>query len=150
MRTGFLKIALLLMIGLTAAAGPAIAQQTPAKKASIVRTIPESNERRNVFSGNEARLSVMNYVNSDCSAGPMPDVRIVTPPTNGELRFEQIKYAVSRSKENSRHHCNGKIVDAVGVFYKSKEKYTGSEKAVVDVDFRDGTVRRFVYSIEVR
>jgi hypothetical protein len=39
---------------------------------------------------------------------------------------------------------------ADGVFYKSKGKYTGSEKAVVDVDFRDGTVRRYVYSIEVR
>jgi hypothetical protein len=139
-----------LLIGAVTAAALAQPAQNPIKKAVITRPLPELKERRNAFAGNESQIATMNYVNMDCTSGPLPDVRVVTPPASGELRFDQIKYAVYRKKDNSRSHCNGKIVDAVGVFYRSKPDFAGADKVVVDVDFRDGNVRRFVYSIEVR
>ena len=92
----------------------------------------------------------MNYVNIDCSSGPLPEVRIVTPPGSGELRMEPIKYAVSRGAKDTRAHCNGKIVDAVAVFYKSKADYAGVDKIVLDVDFKAGTAKRFIYAINIR
>jgi hypothetical protein len=102
------------------------------------------------LNGVESRIAAMNYVNSDCSSGPLPEVRVVTPPASGELRMEPIKLAVSRNQSNSRAHCNGTIVDAVAVFYKSKEKYVGIDKLVLDVDFKSGTAKRFFYVIDVR
>jgi len=105
---------------------------------------------KSAFSGSESRIAAMNYVNADCSSGPLPEVRIVTPPGSGDLRMEPIKYAVSRDKSNSRAHCNGKIVDAVAVFYRSKSDYVGVDRLVLDVDFKAGTVKRFIYAIDIR
>jgi hypothetical protein len=110
----------------------------------------EERHARATLNGVDSRIAAMNFVNMDCSSGPLPEVRIVTAPGSGELRLEPIKYAVSRDKKNSRFHCNGKTVDAVGVFYKSKENFVGLDKLVLDVDFKAGTVKRFVYMIDIR
>ncbi len=105
---------------------------------------------RSMFSGSESRIATMNFVNADCSPGPLPNVRVVTQPSNGELRMEPIKYAVNRQANDVRAHCNGKIVDAVAVFYKSREQYVGADKAVLEVDFKHGTIHRYTYAIDVR
>jgi hypothetical protein len=104
---------------------------------------------KSALSGSESRISAMNYVNADCSSGPLPEVRIVTPPGSGELRMEPIKYALNRDKKNPRAHCNGTIVDAVAVFYKSKSDFAGADKVVLDVDFKAGAVKRFIYAINI-
>ena len=106
--------------------------------------------RKSVFSGNEIRIAAMNNVMADCSSGPIPDVRILTQPANGELRVEAIRYVVDRSANNNRHHCNGKPVDANGIFYRSRPEYTGRDSALLEVDFKNGRVRQFFYDITVR
>jgi len=118
-------------------------------KAKLVPAV-EEKQKRSLFSGNESKIAAMNYVNRDCSSGPRPEVRIVTPPSNGTMRLEPIAHVLDRKKENSRSHCNDKTVDAVGVFYKSKPNYTGADKITLDVDFRHGRVNRYTYAIEVR
>jgi hypothetical protein len=105
---------------------------------------------KELFSGSESRIAAMNFVNADCSGGPLPEVRVVTPPNSGDVRLEPIKYAVSRQKSNPRAHCNGKVVDAVAVFYRSKSDFTGADKVVLDVDFKAGTVKRYIYAINIR
>jgi hypothetical protein len=119
-------------------------------KAAIERKMPEARVKKDVFSGSEFRVAAMNYVNADCSSGPIPDVRIVAQPGNGELRTEQIRYIVDRGKDDSRNHCNGKEVDALGLFYKSRDGFTGQDQIAVDVDYRNGRVQRFLYVIAVR
>jgi hypothetical protein len=105
---------------------------------------------KTTLSGSESRIAAMNFVNTDCSPGPLPEVRIVSSPSSGELRLEPIKYPVSRKDKSNLAHCNGKVVDAVAVFYKSKAQYVGADKVVLDVDFKHGTVNRYTYSIDVR
>jgi hypothetical protein len=117
---------------------------------SISRALPESNEKRSMFSGGESRITVMNSVHADCSSGPLPVVRVVAPPSNGEIRFEQVKYAVDRKNDNPRFHCNGKLVDGLGVFYKPAADFVGSDKVILEVDFKNGFVNRYSYEIEVR
>jgi hypothetical protein len=119
-------------------------------KATIEKKVPETRYRKSVFSGNEARFAAMNYVNADCSSGAIPDVRIVTQPANGELRMEQIRYVVDRAADNSRAHCNGKEVDALGLFYKSRDGFVGEDRISVDVDYRNGRGSRYLYVITVR
>jgi hypothetical protein len=141
-----------LVMAVMAITGQAVAQsqQKSSKKASIRADVPELKFQRNLFSGIEGRIGVMHSVNADCTGGPLPDIRIVTNPADGELRFDEIKFAVDRKPNDPRFHCNGKIVDAVGVFYKSRDGYAGSDNVVIEVDFRLGAVRRFNYSIQVR
>jgi len=131
-------------------ASAAFGEAKKAESAQIERKVPETREKRDGFSGTEFRLGAMNYVKADCSSGPVPDVRIVAKPANGELRTEQIVYIVDRTPDNRRAHCNGKEVDAVGLFYKSRDGFVGRDKVLVDVDYKNGTVRRFLYDIAVR
>jgi len=105
---------------------------------------------RSVLKGNETRLAAPNYLNADCSSGPVPDLRIVSAPKNGAYRTEETSVPAERPAGNSRAACNGKPVNAVAIYYKPKDEFAGDDEMVVDVDFKDGNVRRFVYAITVR
>jgi membrane protease YdiL (CAAX protease family) len=111
---------------------------------------PATVVSKEVFAGREARIAAMNYVNTDCSSGPVPDVRIVTSPANGSIRLAQITIPIDRPKSDERFACNGKPVEAMGIFYTSRDGFAGGDTVMLDVDFRHGTVRRITYKISVR
>ncbi len=92
----------------------------------------------------------MNYVNADCSSGEVPEVRIVTPPANDDVSLKRQTMPIARSVNDPLNRCNGKPVEAVTVFYKLKDGFTGADTVVLDVDFRHGKVSRFIYNIAVR
>jgi hypothetical protein len=119
-------------------------------KAKVEIKIPEIRHTKRAFSGNEFRLAAMNNVNADCSSGPVPDVRVLVRPANGELRIEEARTVVDRDADNRRAHCNGKEVDARAIHYKSAAGFVGQDKIAVEVDFKTGTVRRYTYVIDVR
>jgi hypothetical protein len=120
------------------------------QKPTAAHQLPEARFSRSVFSGNETRLAAFNYVNADCSAGPLPDLRIVTAPSHGAYRLEPTTIQIDRKQDDARASCNGKPVSAVAVHYKPTAEFVGGDNLVVDVDFRNGTVRRYIYAINVR
>jgi hypothetical protein len=124
--------------------------QDAKSKVENVGNLAETRVDSSVFKGNEARIAALNYVNADCSSGPVPALRIITPPTNGAYRLDETSIPIDRRPDNSRTACNGKPVSAVAVYYSAKAEFTGSDEMVIDVDFRNGTVRRFIYAITVR
>lgn len=126
------------------------AKSEPAAKPEIVRSLPETRLSRSVFNGNESRIAAFNYVNVDCSSGPLPDLRVVTAPAHGAYRLEETTIQVDRKPDDARASCNGKPVSAVAVHYKPTAEFVGSDDLVVDVDFRNGSVRRYIYAISVR
>jgi hypothetical protein len=105
---------------------------------------------RDVYSGKEERIAAMNYVYADCSSGPPPDLHVIAAPKNGNYRFETTTIPVDRRADSSRAACNGKPVNAVAVYYTANDAFTGGDSMVIDVDFRNGTVRRYDYAITVR
>jgi hypothetical protein len=121
-----------------------------AGKAEVAKGLAEQSLNRELFSGSESRIAAMNSVNADCTPGPVPSLRIVTAPENGTHRLEEMTYAVDRPPGDARASCNGKLVSAVGIFYKSNAGYIGPDRIVIDVDFKNGSVRRFNYKITVR
>jgi len=116
---------------------------------SQTRPVPERISRT-VLNGNETRLAAPNYLNMDCSSGPLPDVRIVEAPKNGAYRTEETTIAAERELSKPRAACNGKPINAIAVYYKPKPDFTGSDEMGIDVDFHDGTVRRYIYTITIR
>lgn len=121
-----------------------------AAKAEIPKSLPETHLERSVLTKNEARVAAFNYVNVDCSSGPLPDVRIVTAPKNGSYRLEETSIPINRSPGNNRAACNGKPVHALAVYYRSNDAFAGVDEMVVDADFHDGNVRRYIYAIAVQ
>ncbi len=119
-------------------------------KAKIVPALREISIDRELFVGNEAQIGAINYVNTDCSSGPIADLRIVTAPKFGDYRLEQISIPIDRPKDSSRASCNGKPVNAVGVFYKPNTETPGQDVMIIDADFRNGIVRRYRFKITVR
>lgn len=128
-------------------ASPVWPQQTT-KKVEV--TPRRETLRKSVFSGTEIRIAAMNNTRADCSSGPVPDVRVLTKPENGDLRMEEIRHVVDRPAKNARAHCNGKQVDANGIFYRSRLEFTGRDSVLLEVDFKNGSVRQFFYDITVR
>jgi hypothetical protein len=123
----------------------------PAAEAKAPQSGPAQRRvARTVLKGNEARIAAPNYLNADCSSGPLPDLRVVAEPKNGTFRTEETSVAAERPADNSRAACNGKPVNAVAVYYKPKDEFAGDDEMAIDVDFHDGNVRRFVYAITVR
>jgi hypothetical protein len=111
----------------------------------------QTDFRRSVFSGNEARLFEFGWVRYDCT-GPIADIRIVKPPSHGEVRFEEAISVISLVKGSSilEERCNGKPLDVVRLFYKSQERFVGPDEVVLDVDTKMGKVRRYTFAIDVR
>jgi hypothetical protein len=136
---------------LTLAAHDVRSQEKPAAEAKP-KAAAETHApfRRTVFTGNEMLMGVFNTLASDCSATVRPDVRIVTPPANGVVRFDGIIAAVERPPGDLRVMCNGRRVISVGIFYKSGKGFVGADYVALDIDFRQGFVGRFSYDIEVR
>jgi hypothetical protein len=136
---------------LTFASGEVASQEQPAAEAKP-KAGAETHApfRRTVFTGNEMLMGVFNTLASDCSAVVRPDVRIVTPPANGVVRFNGIIAAVERPPSDLRAMCNGKRAISVGIFYKSNKGFVGADSAVLEIDFKQGFVGRFSYDIEVR
>ena len=136
---------------LTVIAAEARSQEKPAAEAKP-KAAAETHTpfRRTVFTGNEMLMAVFNTLASDCSAVVRPDVRIVTPPADGVVRFDAIIAAVERPPGDIRAMCNGKRVISVGIFYKSSKGFVGADYAALEIDFKQGFVGRFSYDIEVR
>jgi len=135
------------VIGAMVAAGDASSQSGKKKRAAVESS--DTPVRRSVFSGNEVRLAVLNWVNADCSL-VRPDVRVSKQPSHGELTFKEVRTVVELQKSSPRAHCNGKPVTGIGVFYTSREDFTGEEKMALDVDYQIGEVRRYSITVDVR
>jgi len=132
---------------------PTIPVQTPQ---TLNNNSPTSNREpptvinREVFTGSESQIAAMNFVNADCSSGAVPEVRIGTAPANGNARLQQITIAIGRPASDPLARCNGKPVEAMGVFYKANNDFKGTDTMVLDVDFRRGKVIRVIYNISVQ
>ena len=121
-----------------------------AVSAAPAQGVPAQHFSRSVLAGNETRIAAPNYLNADCTSGPLPDLRVVAAPKNGAYRTEETSMPAERPAGDTRAGCNGKPVNAVAVFYKPAAAFTGADAMTIDVDFHNGTVRRYVYDITVR
>jgi hypothetical protein len=132
-------------------AGPAWSQATQKarfQKAAIDATPWEA--RRSVFSGNEMRLGAFGTLNSDCSSGSLPDIRLVKSPASGEISFEETRSIVGVRPTHPWRVCNGLQYDTIRMSYKSRDDFVGKDRVIIDIDFKNGNVRRLTLLIDVR
>lgn len=134
-------------VALACWAGDAGAQDKKSRKPAVA---PSSRVVKiGLFSGSESQIYAFGYLLPDCTI-PIPDIRIVTMPEHGDVRFDEAKVLVTANRSELQKECHGKSVDSVRMFYKSNEDYIGKDKVVVDVDTKAGGILRVSFNIEIR
>jgi hypothetical protein len=71
-----------------------------------------------VVAGKSHRLGVYGNVQKDCTSGPLPTVRVLTPPRHGELNVRSGKLKAGRISR-----CPKLEATAQGIFYKASPTY---------------------------
>ena len=95
-------------------------------------------------SGQDIRVAIFTNVLADCTAGPLPTIRLVSPPEHGKLIVKKARLSATNVKQ-----CLALEVPALVAFYKSAGDYAGSDYAVLEIKTAQGNVLLQRYSITV-
>jgi hypothetical protein len=98
-----------------------------------------------VVAGKPHRLGVYGNVQKDCTSGPLPTVRVVTPPKHGDLNVRSGKLKAGRISR-----CPKLEATAQGVFYKPNPSYKGADEISYEVKSASGKVERHAVRITVK
>jgi hypothetical protein len=98
-----------------------------------------------VVAGKAERLGVYGNVQKDCTSGPLPTVRVVTPPKHGELNVRSGILKVGRITR-----CPKLAPTAQGIFYKANPGYKGSDEVSYEVRSASGKVEAHTVRITVK
>lgn len=105
--------------------------------------------KRSLFSGSESHFQNFYGLYSDCTT-TQTEVRIVKPPSKGEVRFEEVRMVVAYKRDAVARICHGKAIDAIRMYYKAKDDAAGRDTFLVDVDNKLGAIHRFSYTVDIR
>jgi hypothetical protein len=95
-------------------------------------------------SGQDIRVAIFTNVLADCTAGPLPTIRLVASPEHGKLIVKKARLSATNVKQ-----CLALEVPALVAFYKSAGDYAGSDFAVLEIKTAQGSVLLQRYSITV-
>jgi hypothetical protein len=91
--------------------------QTPAIERQV-RGKPDTNINAGIFA----------TIRNNCTAGPLPAVRLVTPPVHGKVTVKQGKLRATNMK-----NCLGLEVPAFVAIYRSARDFIGQDRFTLEV-----------------
>ena len=118
MRVALLAFAVAVFMGWT---GTAQAQTQTVERS--VKTVPNKDTRIGVY------LNVL----PDCSSGPLPTIRLATPPASGKVVVKTAKVKATNYKA-----CLALEVPAYVAFYKSPPEFLGNDVLTIEVKYPGG------------
>lgn len=118
-------------LALAVAPDPALAQE------KLFRTVKAAPAQ-------PARLGVVGTVKRDCTAGPAPEVRVVTPPKQGTLAVRE-----GKAKAGDIKRCPRLEAAIRGVFYQANAGASGTDEAIYEVRRADGSTQSVTVRIEI-
>ena len=96
------------------------------------------------IAGQQTRVGMVGNVAPDCKVGPLPEVKVLTSPKNGQLAVRD-----GKTKVGALSRCPTLEVPARGLFYVPKAKFSGSDEIVYEVKRPDGKVQVHTVKITV-
>lgn len=121
-----MKIIALPLICFLLALPPLTFAQAPTQAPAIERQVkgkPDTNINAGVFA----------TIRNNCTAGPLPAVRLVTPPAHGKVTVKQGKLRATNVK-----NCLGLEVPAFVAIYRSARDFIGQDKFTLEVTGSNG------------
>jgi hypothetical protein len=78
--------------------------------------------------GRDIRVLVLTNVRNNCTSGPLPSVRLVTPPANGKITMRRVRLNAT----NVRQCLSLEIPALVGI-YRSAPEFEGDDSVTVEI-----------------
>jgi hypothetical protein len=100
---------------------PALAQTQSVERS--VRTAPNK----------DTQIGVYLNVQPDCTSGPLPTIRLATPPTSGKVVVKTAKVKATNYKS-----CLALEVPAYVAFYKAPADFLGNDVMTIEVKYSNG------------
>ncbi|WP_409998951.1 hypothetical protein [Bradyrhizobium sp. SZCCHNRI2007] len=141
-RAAFAGIAVAAM--LVAATSAAAQAQAPAPAPGPPQTTVERNAKG--VAGKPIQVGIYLNVQPDCSSGPLPAIRLVSPPGNGTVTIKRGKVSATNYKQ-----CLALEVPGFIAFYQSKADFAGTDTVTLEVKFPQGRteVQRIMINVGV-
>jgi hypothetical protein len=98
-----------------------------------------------VTSGRDVRVGIYVDIKSDCTAGPLPAIRLVVPPAHGAVSVKRGTLKATNIKQ-----CLGVEVPAFVAFYRASAEFTGLDVFDLEIGLQDGRKRRERIHITVK
>jgi hypothetical protein len=108
---------------LIALATPSVAQSPVPTVERLVKALPNK----------DTQIGVYLNVRADCTSGPLPTIRLVSPPTSGKVVVKTAKVKATNYKA-----CLALEVPAYIAFYKSAPDFSGADVMSVEVSYPAG------------
>ena len=83
--------------------------------------------------GKPIQVGIYLNVQPDCSSGPLPSIRLLTPPGNGTISIKRGKVSATNYKQ-----CLALEVPGFIAFYQSKVDFAGTDTVTLEVKFPQG------------
>jgi len=115
------------------------------------KPVSEPNQQvRGEVSGVKQQIAEFYFVNSDCTSGGYPVLKVAKLPQHGQVSVEQGTAYADFKKDDSRAACNGKKMPATLIFYTSEPGFIGSDTVAFDRIGVLGAYGYHEYTINVR
>ena len=94
--------------------------------------------------GKDVRVTVYVNIRPDCTSGPLPAIRLATPPGHGAVTVKRGTLKATNLKQ-----CLAAEVPAFVVFYRAANGYSGPDAFVLEINSTGGhsTVQRFQVTV---
>ena len=97
------------------------------------------------IAGSQVQVGYHGTVNKNCTAAPIPTIRVLEPPSFGTLSVKTGTITTDRVSG-----CERLQVPALILFYTAKQGYAGNDKVVYGVADAKGQVNTYDVTIRVK
>jgi hypothetical protein len=124
---GFLILAAILL------AGDAQAQDAAQGSSRPRPAQPPTVQEVKGAAGRDIRIMVLTNLKPDCTSGPLPNIRLVTPPANGKIAVRRVRLNATNVRQ-----CLAVEIPALVAFYRSAPEFEGSDTVMVEIRPNEG------------
>ena len=83
--------------------------------------------------GRDVRVGIYTDIRSDCTSGPLPAIRLVTPPAHGTVTVKRGTLKATNFKQ-----CLGIEVQAFVAFYRAAAEFSGADIFELEITMQGG------------
>jgi hypothetical protein len=87
--------------------------------------------------GRDVRVGVFTDIRPDCTSGPLPAIRLATPPAHGSVKVKRGTLKATNVKQ-----CLAIEVPAFVAFYHAAADYSGADDFELEIGLPNGHKRR--------
>jgi hypothetical protein len=88
-------------------------------------------------SGRDVRVGVFTAIRPDCTSGPLPAIRLATPPAHGSVNVKRGTLKATNIKQ-----CLAIEVPVIVAFYRASADYSGADDFELEISSPNGHKRR--------